>query len=136
MKFPAPYVRKALATALSGNVIYNSAEVPVYEGEAPALLPVFIIVGGYSHTREQRKHCRSYSAEQQIEIITIKDDPSSKITDAVTELLMNAIPDDLSTTDFQILIMGESVSPLREDSASGQKVFRRLVTYELSIEEL
>lgn len=136
MKFPAPYVRKKLKDVLVGNVIYSASPVPVYEGEAPNLLPLFVIIGGYSHQREQRKHCNSYTAQQQIEIVTIKDDPSSKITDGVTEVLMNTITDDLSTTDFQILVMGESVSPIREDSVSGQKVFRRLITYELNIEEL
>lgn len=138
MKFPASYVRKAFVAALSGNVVFDSAAVPVYEGEAPSLLPLFIIIGGYSHQRDQNKHCLSYSASQQLEIVTIKDDPSSKITDAVTELLLNAMPanGDLSTTDFQIYMMGENVAPLREDSVSGKKVFRRLITYDLRISEL
>jgi hypothetical protein len=135
MKFPAPYVRKQLATLLSGNVIYNSAPVAVYEGEALSLANPFILIGSYSHTREHNKHCLSYDAVQSLEIITIKDDGTSKVGDAITELLLNAMPDDISTTDFAIYVMGETVNVIREDSMSGQKVFRRLIQYNLSIEE-
>lgn len=136
MKFPAPYVRKKLFADLNGAVIYDSSVVPVFEGEAVSILPLFIIIGGYSHARETNKHCYSYNAQQLIEIVTIKDDPTAKIADAVTELVMNTIGEDLSTADFQILVMGESVGPIREDSVSGQKVFRRFIQYNLSIEEL
>lgn len=135
MKFPAPYVRKQLKVLLNGNVTYNSVVIPVYEGEAPKLDTPFIIIGGYSHTRTLNKHCLAYEADQAIEIITVKDDPSSKSGDAITELLMNLIPSNISTTDFVIYVMGESVGVIREDSISGQKVFRRTITYNLSIEE-
>lgn len=136
MKFPAPYVRKALYDLLSGNVIYNSSNIPVYEGEAPSIQPSFVIIGAYSHQRALNKHCLAYDAQQQIEVITIKDDINSKLGDFITEGVMNLMTSDISTTDFAIYVMGESVGALREDSVSGQKVFRRLIQYNLSIEEL
>lgn len=135
MKFPAPYVRRQLATLLSGNVVYNTVPIPIYEGEALSLANPFILIGSYSHTREQNKHCLSYDAVQAIEVITVKDDGTSKIGDAITELLLNAMPSDISTTDFAMYVMGERVDVVREDSMSGQKVFRRLIQYNLSIEE-
>jgi hypothetical protein len=140
MKFPAPYIRKQLVALLSGNVTYNSVNIPTYEGEAPLSQAPFIIIGTYSHQRQANKHSFIYEAQQLIEIVTIKDDPTAKTADAVTELVMNLIHPDtdsmlMDTADFGIQVVSETVGVLREDSVSGKKVFRRFIQYNFLIDQ-
>ena len=140
MKFPAPYIRKKLKSLLSGNVTYNSVSIPTYEGEAPSVVAPYIIIGNYAHQRQPNKHSFIYDAQQFIEIVTIKDDSTAKTADEVAELVMNLIHPNvnstlLDTTDFLIEVTSESVGAIREDSVSGQKVFRRHIQYNLLIDQ-
>lgn len=141
MKNPAPHIRRSLYTLLNGNVTYDSAVIPVYEGEGE-IVPNQIIIGGYSHADESNKNNFQYRATQLIDIVTVKNDPSSKNSDGVAEIVMNLIKPDtrtmetLSTADFQITVIGgPSMDPLREDALSGQKVVRRLLRYTLLVIE-
>src|SRR5689334_17999785 len=111
MKNPAPHIRKSLVTVLDGNVIYNSEIIPVYEGEGE-MVANQIIIGNYSHSDESDKSKFSYRAVQTVDIVTIKNDPSSKKADGVAEIVMNLIKPDtrtvenLSTADFQVSVIG------------------------------
>lgn len=140
IKFPAPYVRKKLFSLLNGSVMFGSGDVAVYEGEG-ILVENQIIIGEYSHTRVFNKHCFRYDAQQRIEVITIKNDPTSKNVDAIAESVMNIIQGvdglgDISTDDFQMVVTGENVDTVREETSSGKKVLRRFITYNLSIEQV
>lgn len=141
MKNAAPYIRKQLKTLLFNNVQFNGDDVPVYEGEGVAGENQ-VIIGGYSDTDQSNKHCRTMLGVQDIEIVTVKRDATSKASDEIAETVMNLIhptvdSDLWSVPEFQIVVKGgPSMLQIREDSYDGQKVVRRLLRYNLLIEEL
>lgn len=140
MKNPAPYIRRQLFSLLNGNVSFDSANVPVYEGSG-ALVNFYVIIGGYSDTDVSDKTSRKMDAVQDIEIVTIKNDSSSRASDEIAETVMNlihpTIDSDLWTVpEFQIWVVGgPSMLPIREDSISGQNVVRRVLRYNLLMVE-
>jgi hypothetical protein len=142
MKNPAPYIRKALFSLLDGTVSYNSAVIPVYEGEGE-LVQNQIIIGNYSHRDTSNKNNFSYQATQSLEIITIKEGLNpSKDSDLIAEVVMNIIKpttritENLTSSEFQVFIIGgPDMDPIREESVEGQKVVRRLLRYNLLITE-
>lgn len=141
MKNPAPYIRRKLFELMNGNVSFNSANVPVYEGQG-GKDDYYVIIGGYSDTDVSDKHTRKMDAVQDIEIVTIKNDSSSRASDEIAETVMNlihpTIDSDLwSMAEFQVWVVGgPSMLPIREDSMSGKNVVRRVLRYNLLLEEL
>ena len=81
-------------------------------------------------------------ATQDIEIVDIKNGPASKPVDDISEQVMNLIHPTLdsdlwSTADFQVYVVGgPSMLLVREYSADGQNVVRRVLRYNLLIDEL
>ena len=141
MKNPAPWLRKRIFALLSGNVIYNTETLLVREGEGEVVRNQ-IIIGGYSDNGVEVKGCIIKNAVQDIEVVTIKDDGSSKDADAITEIVLNLISptletDLLSDSDFQVLIpVARSLLPIREQSVDGKRVVRRVIRYSFLLDEL
>lgn len=141
MRNPAPYIRRQLFDLLNGNVSFESSNIPVYEGQGK-IHDNYVIIGGYSDTDVSDKHTRKMDAVQDIEIVTIKNDTSSRASDEIAEIVMNlihpTIDSDLwSVAEFQVWVVGgPSMLPIREDSMSGKNVARRVLRYNLLMEEL
>lgn len=141
MKNPAPYLRKKIFALLNGNLTYNATSVPVYEGEGK-VTQYQVIIGGYSDVGEPNKFSIIKRAVQEVEIVTIKNDPAAKECDELAEMVMNILSPDvgsdtLSGTDFQVMfISAPSLTPIREEDMSGQRVFRRLLRYNILVEQL
>ena len=141
MKNPAPRLRKKIASLLVGNVVYNSETILVREGEGE-IVQNQIIIGGYSDTGVEAKGCIIKNAVQEVEVVTIKDDPASKDCDAITEIVLNLLSptlesDLLSDSDFQVVLTAApSLLPIREQSVNGQRVVRRVIRYDLLVDEL
>lgn len=141
MKNPAPYIRRTLFSLMDGSISFDGNDVPVYEGQGP-IAEFYVIIGGYSDTDVSDKHTRKMDAVQDIEIVTIKNDSSSKASDEIAETVMNLIHPTISSdlwsvAEFQIWVQGgPSMLPIREDSMSGKNVVRRVLRYNLLIEEL
>lgn len=137
---PAPRLRKRIYALLNGNVIYDTATLLVREGEGE-IVENQVIIGGYSDTGEPVKYSVVKRAVQDIEVVSIKDDPSSKNADAIAEIVMNLLSptiesDLMSDTELQVsLIAAPSLLPIREQSISGQRVVRRVIRYNLLIDE-
>lgn len=137
---PAPRLRKRIYALLNGNVIYDTATLLVREGEGE-IVENQVIIGGYSDTGEAVKYSVVKRAVQDIEVVSIKDDPSSKNADAIAEIVMNLLSptiesDLMSDTELQVsLIAAPSLLPIREQSISGQRVVRRVIRYNLLIDE-
>lgn len=141
MKNPAPRLRKRIYALLNGNVVYNTENILVREGEGE-IVQNQIIIGGYSDNGVPAKGCIVKNAVQDVEVVTIKDDAASKDSDAITELVLNLISptiesDLLSDSDFQVMLTAApSLLPIREQSVSGQRVVRRVIRYHLLVDEL
>lgn len=137
---PAPYLRKKIFALLNGNITYNALPVPVFEGQGKDLQNQVIIMG-YSDNGVPNKHCFIKNASQDVEIITVKNDPTSKDSDAIAELVMNLIhptveSDLLSGTEFTVdVAAAPSLLPIREDSIEGTTIVRRVLRYSLLISE-
>jgi hypothetical protein len=136
MKNPAPYLKRALATLLTGNVVYNTENIPYFEREGQLVPNQVIFMNDSYDGSESDKHNFRYRSSFWLDVVTIKNDPSSKLADQIAEIVMNLVKPDtrsgetLTGTDFQIMILGgPSLDPLREDSLSGEKVFRRLIKF-------
>lgn len=142
MKNPAPYLRKKIFALLDGNVTYGGNPIPTREGEITTIASHFIIIGGYSDTGMAVKHSILKSAYQDVEIVTIKNDPTAKDADAIAEIVMNIIsPTLMSSTlsgiEFSVTFEAPpSLLPIREESIEGTSVFRRVLRYRLLIEDL
>jgi hypothetical protein len=141
MKNPAPRLRKRIYALLNGNVVYNTETILVQEGEGEVTRNQ-IIIRGYSDSGVEAKGCIVKNAVQDIEIVTVKDDPASKDSDAITEIVLNLLSptlesDLLSDSDFQVMLrVAPSLLPIREQSVSGKRVVRRVIRYYLLIDEL
>jgi hypothetical protein len=141
MKNPAPRLRKRIYALLNGNVVYNTENILVQEGEGEVTRNQ-IIIRGYSDSGVEAKGCIVKNAVQDIEIVTVKDDPASKDSDAITEIVLNLLSptlesDLLSDSDFQVMLrVAPSLLPIREQSVSGKRVVRRVIRYYLLIDEL
>jgi hypothetical protein len=141
MKNPAPRLRKKISSLLTGNVVYNGETILVREGEGE-ITRNQIIISGYSDTGEANKGGIIKRGVQDIDIVTIKDDPASKDSDAIAEIVLNLLSptlesDLLSDSEFEVtLTQPPSLLPIREQSVSGQRVVRRMIRYHLLIDEL
>jgi hypothetical protein len=140
MKNPAPYLRRTLFSLLDGNVSYESAVVPVYEGEGEVVARQ-IIIGDYSDADRSNKQNFGANGSQIIEVVCEQPTGIKKHADAIGELVMNLIKPTttsnlLSNTDFSILIKGKpSQNHIIEDSGSGTKIVRLLLRYSLLTNE-
>lgn len=138
---PAPRLRKRIYALLNGNVVYNTENILVREGEGE-ITRNQIIIGGYSDNGVALKGCIVKNANQDVEVVTIKDDPASKDCDAITELVLNLLSPTMeselmSDTDMQVILeAAPSLVPIREQSINGQRVVRRVIRYHLKINEL
>jgi hypothetical protein len=141
MKNPAPRLRKRIGELLNGNVVYNSETILVREGEGE-ITTNQIIIGGYSDNGVEAKGCIIKNAVQDIDVVTIKDDPASKNSDAIAEIVLNLLSptlesDLLSDSEFQVDVkVAPSLLPIREQSVNGQRVVRRMIRFHLLVEEL
>jgi hypothetical protein len=141
MKNPAPHLRKKIFTLLNTNVVYKGETILVREGEGE-ITRNQIIIGGYSDTGQDAKGCVIKRAVQDVEIVTIKDDAASKDSDAITEIVLNLLSptvesDLLSDSDFQVMLTAApSLLPIRETSVDGKRVVRRVIRYNLLLDEL
>jgi hypothetical protein len=137
---PAPRLRKKIYALLNGNVVFNTETILVQEGEGE-ITENQIIIGGYSDTGVPGKGCIIKNAVQTIEVVTIKDDPASKNSDAITEIVLNLLSPTLESdlwSDSEIGVMltaAPSLLPIRETSVRGQRVVRRVIRYDLLIDE-
>jgi hypothetical protein len=138
MKNPAPYLRRTLFSLLDGNVTYETAVVPVYEGEGE-VLPRQIIIGDYSDGDRSNKHGFEVNASQLVEVICEQSTGIKKHVDAIGEIVANLIHPTtqsnlLSGTDFNVCVQGRpSIHHLIENSGSGTKIVRLLLRYNLLI---
>jgi hypothetical protein len=141
MKNPAPRLRKRIYALLHNNVVYKSETILVREGEGE-ITRNQIIIGGYSDTGEANKAGVIKIGVQDVEVVTIKDDPASKDSDAIAEIVLNLLSptlesDLLSDSDFEVtLTQPPSLLPIREQSVKGDRVVRRVIRYSLLIDEL
>jgi hypothetical protein len=137
---PAPRLRKRIYALLHSNVVYNGETILVREGEGE-ITDNQIIIGGYSDTAISGKGCIIKNAVQTIEVVTIKDDPASKNSDAITEIVLNLLSptfesDLLSDSAIGVMLTAApSLLPIREQSVSGKRVVRRVIRYDLLIDE-
>jgi hypothetical protein len=140
MKNPAPRLRKRIYALLHNNVVYGGETILVREGEGE-ITKNQIIIGGYSDTGEAVKGCIVKRAAQDVEIVTIKDDAASKDSDAITELVLNLLSptaesDLLSDADFEVMLTAApSLLPIRETSVEGKRVVRRVIRYNLLLDQ-
>jgi hypothetical protein len=140
MKNPAPRLRKRIYALLNGSVVYNGETILVREGEGE-IVQNQIIIGGYSDTGVPGKGCIIKNGVQDIEVVTIKDDAASKASDEITELVLNILSptfesDVLSDTDFEVMLTAApSLLPIREQSVTGRRVVRRVIRYDLLLDE-
>jgi hypothetical protein len=140
MKNPAPYIRKKLFALLNNAVTYESAAVPVYENEGQASIAAQILIKEYSDASKNNKHFFGANARQIIEVVTERNDSVTKHVDAIAEMVMDLIQPSpregaiVSDDDFNVMIVGKpSMNLLTEDSGSGTKIVRRILTYNLLI---
>src|SRR6478735_811968 len=105
MKNPAPYLRRTLFSLLDGNVTYETAVVPVYEGEGE-VLPRQIIIGDYSDGDRSNKHGFEVNASQLVEFFCKKITGIKKHVDAMGEILENLI----HQTTKSILLSGPNLN--------------------------
>lgn len=140
MKNPAPRLRKRIYSLLNGNVIYNGSPLLVREGEGE-ITRNQIIIGDYSDNGVGVKDSVVKSATQDVEIVTIKDDPASKDADAIAELVLNLLSptfesDLLSDSEFMVMLTEPpSLLAIREQSINGERIVRRIIRYQLLIDQ-
>jgi hypothetical protein len=137
---PAPYLRQTIFSLLNGNVTYDSADVPVYESEGKHSDKVQIIIGDYSDANAGNKQKFGSQSRQVIQILSQQPTATKKAVDTIGEQVMTLIQSDpqaadtLDGADFNVTIQGKpSVNHLIEDSGSGQKNVRLILSYDLLI---
>lgn len=142
MKNPAPYLKRSLFGILNGAVVLDGNTIPYFEREGQLIPNQIIFINDSYDGSESDKHNFRYRASFWLDVVTIKNDPTSKLADQIAELVMNLVKPDtrttenLSSSDFQIMIIGgPSLDPIKEDSISGEKVFRRLIKFNALIIE-
>jgi hypothetical protein len=100
---PAPEIRKALNTLLSGAITYNSAVVPVREDDGGHLSEYQIFIGGMSYNDEGTKHTFDGRVNQIIEVVTeVKGTSTSKHADAIAAEVLDLIFPTPRTTGSEI----------------------------------
>jgi hypothetical protein len=100
---PAPEIRKALNTLLSGAITYNSAVVPVREDDGGHLSEYQIFIGGMSYNDEGTKHTFDGRVNQIIEVVTeVKGTSTSKHADAIAAEVLDLIFPTPRTTGIEI----------------------------------
>jgi hypothetical protein len=120
-------------------VSYNSANVPVYEGEGKNNDPVQIIIGDFSSTPAGNQRTFGSQARQVIQVVSQQATIKRKPVDVIGEQVMSLISptptgDALDGDDFNVNIIGmPSINHITEDSASGSKIVRLILSYDLLI---
>lgn len=142
MKNPAPYLRKAIFSLLSGHVSYLEAQVPVVEGEGNEVR-FEIFIAETSISDQSDKHSFTGRGSQLIEIVERGTGKLvHKHVDAIGELVMNLIQPaprqtGITTTEFQIMSLAkESQNYLDERSGSGSYITRLLLRYSFLINQI
>lgn len=136
---PAPYLRQTIFSLLNGNVVYDGDVVPVYETEGSNSDKVQIIIGDYSDAPVRNTRTNVSQARQVLQIVSHQTKATKKAVDTIGEDVMEAISplptgDALDGEDFSVNIQGKpSISHLVEDSGSGSKYVRLILSYDFLI---
>lgn len=140
MKNPAPYIREALVTLLSG-VTYAGNEVPVYEGETEDV-PYFIELADQSISEQDTKHSFNSLFEQVIEVVSEDRNNTRKHVDLIGGQVMNllkptAVSQGLTgSADFQVgTVKRISQNYLVENSGAAKFINRLILRYQFLIIE-
>lgn len=141
MKNPAPYLRTKIGTLISGNVTYNSVEVPIYGNDEDHDDELQIVIGTFTEADTSTKARFSSVGYQEIEIVSWQMTGAKSIVDGIGEQVMNIIhptvtSELLTGTDFQIIIRGKPTAnypPM--ESQDGSKIVRLIQRYHLFINE-
>jgi hypothetical protein len=129
---PAPEIRKALNTLLSGAITYNSAVVPVREDDGGQLSEYQIFIGGMSYNDEGTKHTFDGRVNQIIEVVTeVKGTSTSKHADAIAAEVLDLIfptprTTGIAITGFKPCRISKNLRMLKEQGTNST-VVRRII---------
>jgi hypothetical protein len=142
MKNPAPYLRRAFKTLLTGQITYSSATVPVYEGEGVVATYQILIKETDLSTGRRDKHSFSGFGTQLIEVIHEGQGKLfHKDVDAIGELVMNKIQpaprtNALSVSEFQVLSMVRESQNYLDEHNGTSFITRLLLRYSFYINQI
>jgi len=141
MIYPAPAIRRAFYGLLdNGAVQYNSNPVEVSEGEGE-ILPYQIIIEELQFLEDDTKHSFSGRVTQPVEVVTrntgrFRSDIVDEIVNSVLALIIpNPGVSALNVTGFQVGKVNINIIPLKEESASKEKINRRIIEFNFFINQ-
>lgn len=139
---PATEIKKGLKTILSGNITYNSAAVPVYEGEGIKTI-YQLLIKDISYTDRKAKTARFGRVSASFEVVT--EEPGKEnsqaadiITTSALELINPAaFGTSMTATGFQVTSMRTNIRPvIREQSGQGTTIIRRITELNFLINQI
>lgn len=145
MKDPSAILRQKIYSALSGQVFYEGAEIPVYDEKVPTNTDpgaYYIILSTQTLNNSSNKHKFVHEASLNIDVVTefindVQKLPADYITSSIMTILQPtpSTAGITSSTDFQLSVFRYEDTSLLSDQFDTSHVIRKIIRYTVIISE-